>query len=88
LTVLAINFYTSIEFFRKLLVEKPIRIKPEVRKLIIAAISRLIITKEPKASLARDTAHSRPHKVILYQNNIGFRCKEIRIFERAENFPS
>ena|SRR5208337_3918837 len=25
---------------------------------------------------------------ILYQNNIGFRCKEIRIFERAENFPS
>lgn len=28
------------------------------------AVSRLIITKEPKASLARDTAHSRPHRTI------------------------
>lgn len=28
------------------------------------ALSRLIITKEPRASLARDTSHSRPHKVI------------------------
>ncbi len=28
------------------------------------AMSRLIITKEPAASLARDTSHSRPHKVI------------------------
>lgn len=29
------------------------------------ALSRLIITKEMKASLARDTAHSRPHRVSL-----------------------
>jgi len=29
------------------------------------ALSRLIITKEPKASLARDTSHSRPHRVML-----------------------
>jgi hypothetical protein len=28
------------------------------------ALSRTIITKEPKASLARDTSHSRPHRVI------------------------
>ena len=28
------------------------------------AFSRLIITKEPQASLARDTAHSRPHRVL------------------------
>ena len=28
------------------------------------ALSRLIITKEPKASLARDTSHSRPHRVL------------------------
>lgn len=29
------------------------------------ALSRIIITKEMKASLARDTAHSRPHRVSL-----------------------
>jgi SAM-dependent methyltransferase len=28
------------------------------------AISKIIITKEPRASLARDTSHSRPHRVI------------------------
>ncbi len=28
------------------------------------SISRLIVTKEPKASRARDTAHSRPHRTI------------------------
>jgi SAM-dependent methyltransferase len=29
------------------------------------AISKIIVTKEPRASLARDTSHSRPHRVIL-----------------------
>lgn len=29
------------------------------------AISKTIITKEPRASLARDTSHSRPHRVAL-----------------------
>lgn len=29
------------------------------------SVSRLIVTKEPKASLARDTAHSRPHRTIV-----------------------
>lgn len=32
--------------------------------LIRLALSRIIITKEPRASLARDTSHSRPHKVL------------------------
>jgi len=32
--------------------------------LLKVAVSRLIVTKEPKASLARDTAHSRPHRTI------------------------
>lgn len=32
--------------------------------LIRLALSRIIITKEPCASLARDTSHSRPHKVL------------------------
>lgn len=34
------------------------------KNIIAIALSRLIISKEPKASLARDTAHSRPHKTI------------------------
>ena len=29
------------------------------------AISKIIITKEPRASLARDTSHSRPHRVTM-----------------------
>ena len=32
--------------------------------LIRLALSRIIVTKEPCASLARDTSHSRPHKVL------------------------
>lgn len=34
------------------------------RKVLQLALSRLIITKSPKASLAADTSHSRPHKVL------------------------
>jgi DNA modification methylase len=34
------------------------------KNVLVVALSRLIITKNPKASLARDTAHSRPHKTI------------------------
>lgn len=37
------------------------------------ALSRLIITKEPKASLARDTAHSRPHRTIK-ENDFDLFC--------------
>jgi len=34
------------------------------RNIVSIALSRLIVSKEPKASLARDTAHSRPHRTI------------------------
>ncbi|WP_338879035.1 hypothetical protein WHX56_22280 [Achromobacter veterisilvae] len=55
------------EQLRKLamhLVAKPIDVSNETLDVIKVALSRLIVTKEPKASLARDTAHSRPHKTI------------------------
>ncbi|MDR1208533.1 MAG: site-specific DNA-methyltransferase [Holosporales bacterium] len=46
------------------LLAQPINVSDNVRDVIKIALSRLIITKEPKASLARDTAHSRPHRTI------------------------
>lgn len=46
------------------LFDKPFISKRSVLNVIRLAMSRLIITKEPKASLARDTAHSRPHRTI------------------------
>lgn len=49
-----------------LLVSEPPLIKDEkIRNILFVSLSRLIITKEPKASLARDTAHSRPHRTIM-----------------------
>lgn len=36
-----------------------------VRNALKVALSRIIVTKSPKASLAADTSHSRPHRVIL-----------------------
>jgi len=38
------------------------------KNILSIALSRLIITKEPKASFARDTAHSRPHRTITENN--------------------
>ena len=46
------------------LIQSPVIFNKAIIDVIKIAISRLIITKEPKASLARDTAHSRPHKTI------------------------
>ena len=46
------------------LMVEPITKSPKIRNVLKVALSRLIVTKEPKASLARDTAHSRPHRVI------------------------
>ncbi|WP_273426073.1 hypothetical protein [Marinobacter sp.] len=46
------------------LIEKPFSENAIVMDVLKVAVSRLIITKEPKASLARDTAHSRPHRTI------------------------
>lgn len=35
-----------------------------VRQALEVALSRIIVTKTPRASLAADTSHSRPHKVL------------------------
>lgn len=53
-----------------------------VRLALRLAISRLIVTKSPKASLAADTAHSRPHKVAdqsMYDVVAGFRKSVIQL---------
>ena len=47
-----------------LLVEKPFIKNQPILDILKIAVSRLIVTKEPKASFARDTAHSRPHRTI------------------------
>lgn len=47
------------------LMVEPICTDKKIADILKIALSRLIITKEPKASLARDTAHSRPHRTIL-----------------------
>ena len=57
----------QIEQLRKLsflLVEEPLTNDASVVNTLRITVSRLIVTKEPKASLARDTAHSRPHRTI------------------------
>ncbi|MBI1423341.1 MAG: hypothetical protein GC149_07735 [Gammaproteobacteria bacterium] len=46
------------------LVTQPIINNKKILEILKVSLSRLIITKEPKASLARDAAHSRPHKTI------------------------
>ncbi|WP_138725125.1 class I SAM-dependent methyltransferase [Ochrobactrum teleogrylli] len=55
------------EQLRKLsfhLLVQPLNVSADALDVLKVALSRLIITKEPKASLARDTAHSRPHRTI------------------------
>lgn len=46
------------------LVAKPFSTNKKIVDVLKVAVSRLIVTKEPKASRARDTAHSRPHRTI------------------------
>lgn len=46
------------------LMVEPVTTTQATLNLLKVAVSRLIVTKEPKASLARDTAHSRPHRTI------------------------
>ncbi|MFA5400900.1 MAG: hypothetical protein WC359_10695 [Dehalococcoidia bacterium] len=41
-----------------------LRVHGPIGDALRLAISKIIITKEPRASLARDTSHSRPHRVI------------------------
>jgi hypothetical protein len=40
----------------------------EVRETLQIALSRIIVTKSPKASLAADTSHSRPHRTLTSSN--------------------
>ncbi|RYD85329.1 MAG: hypothetical protein EOP84_02860 [Verrucomicrobiaceae bacterium] len=47
-----------------LLFQKRIFAEPKIVDILAVAVSRLIVTKEPKASRARDTAHSRPHRTL------------------------
>lgn len=46
------------------LISIPLIKDKKVRNVLKVTLSRLIISKDPKASLARDTAHSRPHRTI------------------------
>ena len=46
------------------LVENNAKLDKQVLDLFRVAISRLIVTKKATASLAQDTSHSRPHKVL------------------------
>lgn len=36
----------------------------DTRRVLQVALSRIIVTKSPRASLAADTSHSRPHRVV------------------------
>lgn len=45
------------------LIVEPFCSNKRILNALKVAVSRLIVTKESKASLARDTAHSRPHRV-------------------------
>ncbi|MEZ2416370.1 hypothetical protein [Luteibacter sp. RCC_6_2] len=54
------------------------------------ALSRIIITKEQCASLARDTSHSRPHRVSLesgYDVNAGFQRSVEQVIKRLKDQP-
>ena len=59
--------------------------------VIRLALSRIIITKEPRASLARDTSHSRPHRVLEHSDFQVFPAFEqsIQLLQRrlSENPP-
>lgn len=54
------------------------------------ALSRIIITKEQCASLARDTSHSRPHRVSLESNydvDAGFSRSVDQVIKRLQDLP-
>lgn len=58
--------------------------------ILRVALSRIIITKDQGASLARDTSHSRPHRVALksdYDVWVGFERSVIRTQDVLARFP-
>ena len=63
------------------------RKRGRLRDALRLAISKTIITKEPRASLARDTSHSRPHRVLLtsdYDVIQGFRRAASEVARQIE----
>ena len=63
------------------------RMRGRLRNPLRLAISKTIITKEPRASLARDTSHSRPHRVVLtsdYDVVEGFRRAATEVARQME----
>ena len=48
-----------------LMVKAPFISNGSTMDVLKVAVSRLIVSKEPKASRARDTSHSRPHRTII-----------------------
>lgn len=61
-----------------------------VRQALQVALSRIIVTKSPKASLAADTSHSRPHRVAtqsdydVYQGFAGSVASLSRLLSQRE----
>lgn len=69
------------------------RLSPKRRAaldVLRVALSRIIVTKEQGASLARDTSHSRPHKVADesdYDVREGFERSALQLRKRIEDHP-
>jgi DNA modification methylase len=69
--------------------KRPLR--PMVIDVLRVALSRIIVTKEQCASLARDTSHSRPHKVAEssdYSVLAGFERSVAQIRKRLSQSPT
>jgi hypothetical protein len=65
--------------------------RPVVMDALRIALSRIIVTKEQCASLARDTSHSRPHRVATssdYSVFNGFERSVAQVRSRLPQFPT
>lgn len=65
-------------------------IEPEVADALRVALSRIIITKKQCASLAQDTSHSRPHRVVTetdYDVLAGFDASIRAVRRRLKTIP-
>jgi len=65
-----------------------IEIPLPILDILKISVSRMIITKEQKASLARDTSHSRPHKVASKSDFDVFRGFEISVDQVARRLAN
>jgi DNA modification methylase len=65
-------------------------LEPEVADALRVALSRIIITKKQCASLAQDTSHSRPHRVVMetdYDVLAGFDASIRAVRKRLKTVP-